>query len=405
MTSGDFQFSTRTIYILLRLSLVCSFSHLMESNGSIVPDLIPTDHSTVREDLSSPIQGLPSITRVVVYFPLDIYQLLAAALGGPPNLMNALLPSSVEVQINNGTTGMHYHGHISEILPLPAQNYFPDAIFNRRSSPWDARMASQLHETMYPPYQAPSGMRWEHATTTPGAVSSDFESVFGNVNGHATLYIHPSSPPELPSTIPPIFLPSVSSSTTVTPSITHPPFFDGGAASPEIPSADRQISHYTEYGTRSAHVHQIQQPGSPRAYMVDGLLVDEEDLTGGNTDDDRINVHACCRGDSICGLWVKADRRSIMRHGQRWHGDARGGGDRKIVCPWSGCNSEMRASDIPRHTLSTHFGVSWICRGTGCSKVFTRHDSFKAHSRRCGSLAATVNYDSSARVINTNNVL
>jgi hypothetical protein len=236
---------------------------------------------------------------------------------------------------------------------------------------------------MHQPYQAPTGIRssWEHTTATLGTGS--FESAPHDLN-HAALGVHhPSLPPELPSTIQPVFIPSVSSSTTATPFSAQPSFLDGSATLPEIPPAVRQGF------------------GCPRACVVDGLLVDEEDLRNQDTDNGCISVHVCNREDSPCGLWVKADRRSIIVHGQRWHGDARGGGDRKITCPWSGCDSQMLASAIPRHTLSAHFGAVWICRGAGCSKVFTRYYSFKAHSRKFGCLEASVRYDTSTRVINT----
>ncbi|KAG1859254.1 hypothetical protein F4604DRAFT_1162013 [Suillus subluteus] len=316
--------------------------------------------------------------------------------------MNALLPSSVDVQVNNGTTGTHYRGRISHILP--AQNNFPDAVFTDHLSPQDARVSSQFYENTYPPYQAPSPMRWEHVTTTLDTGSPGFESALGDVNGQAVLRIHhPVLSPVLPSTIRPI-LPSTSSSTATLPFNAQPPFLDSSATLLNMPSKDREVSHNSEHEIQSAHGHQIQQPGWSRACVADGVFVDEEDLIDGNTNNGCIHVHACNRGDSLCGLWVKADRRSIMRHGQRWHGDARSGGDRSITYPWLGCNRQMRASAIPRHTLSAHFGVTWLCRGTGCSKVFNRHDSFKAHAgkRRClgAGLGAIVQYDADTRVIN-----
>lgn len=303
---------------------------------------------------------------------------------------------------------MHYHGRISHILP--AQNHFPDAVFDDHLSPQDARVTSQSYENTYPPYRAPSPMRWEHVTTTLDTGSPGFESALGDVNGQAVLQVHrPVLYPVLPSTIRPI-LPSTSSSTATLPFNAQPPFLDNSVTLPSVPSRDREVYHNSEHEIQSAHGHQIQQPGCPRAYIADGLLVDEEDLVDGTTSDGYIHVHACNRGDSLCGLWVKADRRSIMRHGQRWHRDARSGGDRlAIACPWLGCNRQMRASDIPRHTLSAHFGVTWVCRGTGCSKVFNRHDSFKAHAgkRRClgAGLGAIVKYDADTRVINIKNVL
>ncbi|KAG2115233.1 uncharacterized protein F5147DRAFT_676682 [Suillus discolor] len=232
-----------------------------------------------------------------------------------------------------------------------------------------------------------------------------FESALDDVKDYAVLQVHPLSSPERPWSMQPISIPSMSSSTAATPPFSaQPPFLGGGAALPQISSADYQVLDNSGYGIQSAHRHQIQQPDGPRAYMVDGLLIDEEYLMDGNGG--YINVHACGREGPPCGLWVKADKRSIMRHGQRWHGDARGGGgDRKTTCPWSGCDSQMRANAIPRHILSAHFGAVWICTGTGCSKPFARHDSFKAHSRKCGSLIAIVKYDTSTRVIDTTNVL
>lgn len=264
---------------------------------------------------------------------------------------------------------------------------------------------SQFHENMYESYQAPSGVgsSLEHATAALGTDSSGFESTPRDLNNHAPLQVHHHSlPQELPSTMQSIFIPPVSISTTATSFSAQPSFLSGSATLPTIPSGDHQVSHHSGYGI--VYGHQIQQPGYLRVCMVDGVLVDEEDLRNQNTDNGCIDVHACNREDSPCGLWVKTDRRSIICHGQRWHGDARGGGDRIITCPWSGCNSRMRADAIPRHTLSTHFGKVWTCRGMGCSKVFTRHYSFKAHSRKYGCLGATVTYNSGTRVINLTNI-
>lgn len=85
---------------------------MSESSSTVPRGLAVHAHSGVREDLSSPVQELSYITRVVLHIPLDTYQLLVEALGGAPNLMNAFLPSFVEVQIDNGTTSMQYCGHI-----------------------------------------------------------------------------------------------------------------------------------------------------------------------------------------------------------------------------------------------------------------------------------------------------
>lgn len=450
------------------------FVHAM-SDSNTISGLVQVPHSVVRDPgLLSPIQRLPSNTRVVVYFPHDIYQLLEVILGGPPNMINAS-SSSVEVQVNDGTTGVRYRGRISDIQPVHIHS--SDAmLYDGHSSPQDPIITSQFHENTYQPNEAPAGMRssWEHTTATLGTGSFEsaphdlnnhaalqvgvhhptlppelpstiqpvflpsvssrnntiappsnklhlfggsattpeqqtqypgscgFESALGDLKNHAALGVHhPLLPQELPSTMQPVFIPSVSSSTTATSFSAQPSFLDDSATLPEIRSADRQVSHHSGYGIQATHGNQIQEFGCPRACVVDGLLVDEQVLRDQNTDNGCINVHVCNREDSPCGLWVKTDRRSIIRHGQRWHGDARGGGDRKITCPWSGCDSQMRASAIPRHTLSAHFGAVWICRGPGCSKVFTRHYSFKAHSRKYGCHGATVRYDTSTRVINT----
>ncbi|KAG2356344.1 hypothetical protein BDR07DRAFT_1613154 [Suillus spraguei] len=368
-------------------------------NRNVTSGLIPTANPAMHEDISS--QELPCITRVAVYLPSNIYQQLAVEGGGPANLMNALLLSSVDVQVNNGTTGMHYHARISQILP--AQNPFSYAILNDRSSLQDAGVISQLYEDTYPYYQVPNPMHWEHVATTPDTGSSGFGSALGDLNSQAALQVHhPVSSLELSSTMQPI-LPSTSSSTATLP-FNAQPFLDG----PNVPFEDGEVSHNSEHEVQSPHGHQIQQPGRPRAYVVDGLLVDEEDLVHGNSNNGFIHVHACNREDSLCGLWVKADRRSIIRHGQRRHGDARGGGDRLTTCTWLGCDRQMRASDVPRHALSAHFGVTWICRDAGCSKVFSRHDSFKAHAKKRGclgaGLGAIMRYDDDTRLIDIHDV-
>ncbi|KAG1796818.1 uncharacterized protein HD556DRAFT_1306980 [Suillus plorans] len=355
------------------------------SINNIIPGLVPILTFDIGDDLPLPTHEFLPNTRVVVYFPRDIYQLLEVSLGGPPNLINALLPSSVEVQLDNGASGVCYRGRIS---------------------PQDPMIPPQFHENVYGPYQAPSGMdsSLEHGTAALGTDSSGFESTPHDLNNHAPLQVHHHLlPPELPLTIQSIFIPPVSISTTTTSFSAQPSFLSGSVTLPTIPSEDHQVSHHLGYGI--AYGHQIQQPGYPRACMVDGVLVDEEELRNQNTDNGCIDVHVCNREDSPCGLWVKTDRCSIICHGQRWHGDARGGGDRIITCPWSGCSSWMRADTIPRHTLSTHFGAVWTCRGTGCSKVFTQYHSFMAHSRKRGCLAgATVTYNSDTRVINTTSI-
>lgn len=555
----------------------------------------------MQEDAS--LQELPGIASVVVYLPPDIYQLLAVVLGGPANLMNALSPSSVDVQVKNGNTNMHYRGRISHVLPvqnpvpdavfndhssaqdavvtsqfyenrypyceapssthvtaipnrgspgfefafgdlngqaalqghhpvssqelpfnmrpflslvssstlpfniepslddnvtlpnipfqdpevshnanheiqsayqhqtqqpgcrraylsslvdedlidgstsdccmhvhtcnhdkscyghwveadrhsrivdqidgsfshiLRAQNSFPDAVFNDHSSVQNAGVTSQPYESTCLHYQAPSSMCWEHVPRTPDTGSSGFESALGDLDGQAPLQVHHHVlSPELPSTMRP-FLPSASSSADTLPFNAQPFPNDNATLPNNIFFQDPEVSHNPEHEIQSDHGYQIQQPGGPRAYVVDGLLVDE-DVIDGNTNDGFIHVHACDREDSHCGLWVKADRHSVMRHGQRWHRDVRGGGDRSITCPWSGCNGKMRASAIPRHILSAHFGVKWVCRDTGCSRVFNREDSFVAHAKKGGclgaGLGAIVRYDNHTRRININDVL
>ncbi|KAG1832834.1 hypothetical protein EV424DRAFT_1094980 [Suillus variegatus] len=246
-------------------------------NRNVIPSPIPIAHSAMREDLSSAIQELSTITRVVVYIPPDNYELLAAALGGPLNLMNALLPSFVEVYIDNGATGVPYRRWHKVCVPtharlvcvndsasdiLPIQNHFPDAIIN--SSPRGAIRTSPFHEHMYPSYHGPSGMPWEHTTTILGTGSSGFESVPRDLSSHAALRVHhPLLPPGLPSTVQPVFFPSVSSGSNVVAPLRHQPdSFGAGATTPDIHPADRRISHPVRYVTPLAQGHQVGHPGS-----------------------------------------------------------------------------------------------------------------------------------------------
>lgn len=85
---------------------------MLNSNSTVIQGLDLSAFSAVREDFESPIRELPYITNAVLHLPLEIYHLLATAVGGVPNLMNALLPSFVEVHINDGTTSMYYRGHL-----------------------------------------------------------------------------------------------------------------------------------------------------------------------------------------------------------------------------------------------------------------------------------------------------
>lgn len=63
------------------------------SNGTTMRDslTIPVHSAaSVRDDLSSPIQEPPYITRVVLRLPLEIYHLLVTALGGELSLMQVV---------------------------------------------------------------------------------------------------------------------------------------------------------------------------------------------------------------------------------------------------------------------------------------------------------------------------
>lgn len=118
------EWSIRTTRPYIICGAGCSIPHLSfttlthvmpNSNGTTMRDslTIPVHSAaSVRDDLSSPIQEPPYITRVVLRLPLEIYHLLVTALGGELSLMNALSPSFVEVQIDDGTTSMCYCGHL-----------------------------------------------------------------------------------------------------------------------------------------------------------------------------------------------------------------------------------------------------------------------------------------------------
>lgn len=142
-----------------------------------------------------------------------------------------------------------------------------------------------------------------------------------------------------------------------------------------------------------------QQSGSPQAFLVDGCFIDEDDLTDEGIND-IIIVGECLRKDSPCDLWVKADKGSIKRHAQKWHGVARGSDTNIVSCTWAGCNTEMQKSAVPRHTLCKHFHETFQCNG--CLRYFTRDYSCRSHAAKCmlSGYGYRVTYGSSTRAIN-----
>jgi hypothetical protein len=143
-----------------------------------------------------------------------------------------------------------------------------------------------------------------------------------------------------------------------------------------------------------------QQPGTPRIFNIDGCCIDGYDLADQGAVNGRIIVGRCFRTDSPCGLWVKADKRSIKRHAQRWHGISRGGEGSRASCTWAGCNTVLQKSAIPRHTLRQHYGERFKCEG--CSRCFTRLYCWKNHAKKCASSSegCTVRYDDGTHTIN-----
>ncbi|KAG2149289.1 hypothetical protein DEU56DRAFT_58322 [Suillus clintonianus] len=149
--------------------------------------------------------------------------------------------------------------------------------------------------------------------------------------------------------------------------------------------------------------HDAQQPGS-QVFLVDGCLIDLGDLPDQGTNDGSITIGRCLRSDSPCGLWVRADKGTIKRHAQRWHGVARGGDTSKVSCTWTECNTEMQKSAVPRHTLCKHFREAFQCNG--CSRLFTRGYSWRSHAEKCASgvYGYSVRYCASTRVISVKGV-
>ncbi|KAG2041571.1 hypothetical protein BDR03DRAFT_727506 [Suillus americanus] len=189
----------------------------------------------------------------------------------------------------------------------------------------------------------------------------------------------------------------------------HPP----SPPSSSIPASRIEIFHSSAHQTTpfpdpavqvaSSRGHGSQQSASPRVFCVDGCLIDEDVLADQGTNNGNIIVGECLRNDSPCGLWVKADKVSIKRHAQKWHGVARGGDTDTVSCPWTECHTQMQKSAVPRHTLRKHFGETFQCNG--CPKTFTRDHSCRSHAVNCtlDAYGYGVSYNPTAtRAINVN---
>ncbi|KAG2115231.1 uncharacterized protein F5147DRAFT_769690 [Suillus discolor] len=148
--------------------------------------------------------------------------------------------------------------------------------------------------------------------------------------------------------------------------------------------------------------HDTQRSISPQVYHIDGCFIDRDDLPDQGANSTIIIVGECLRNDSPCGLWVKADKGSIKRHAQKWHGVARGGDTNIVLCTWAKCNADsMQKGAVPRHTLCKHFRETFQCNG--CLKNFTRDHCWRSHVAKCTSSGTghgySVSYDPSIRTI------
>ncbi|KAG1904056.1 uncharacterized protein F5891DRAFT_1016468 [Suillus fuscotomentosus] len=187
----------------------------------------------------------------------------------------------------------------------------------------------------------------------------------------------------------------------------HPP----PQSSSSIPASRTQTLHpsahqptpFVEHTVRVVPFcrHDTQRSASPQVYHIDGCFIDKDDVPDQGTNNDIIIVGECLRNDSPCGLWVKADKGSIKRHAQKWHGVARGGDTNIVLCTWAECNTEMQKGAMPRHTLCKHFRETFQCNG--CLKKFTRDHCWRSHVAKCTSSGTghgySVSYDPSIRTI------
>lgn len=161
-----------------------------------------------------------------------------------------------------------------------------------------------------------------------------------------------------------------------------------------------QISNINSHNFQAVAPTSTQQGGQQSSVPhISNINIDSDDLPNPGSAADSITIGRCRRTDSPCGLWVKANKRSLKRHAQKWHGVSRGGDNIRVPCNWSGCTEELQKSGVPRHTLRQHFGETFQCKG--CFKNFTRWNCWRNHSRMCelSSLGYTVSYDLHTRVV------
>ena len=80
-----------------------------------------------------------------------------------------------------------------------------------------------------------------------------------------------------------------------------------------------------------------------------------------------------------CGVFVTADRRSIIEHLQHDHGIKTGDEKARKTCRWEGCRTTLNKESLPRHILAVHLKEGVHC--AGCGLLFAREDSLKRHLR------------------------
>ena len=83
---------------------------------------------------------------------------------------------------------------------------------------------------------------------------------------------------------------------------------------------------------------------------------------------------------ALCGMSVKADRRSIIEHLHHDHGIKTGEEKARKTCLWDRCRKTLNKESLPRHILAVHLKKGVKC--TECGLLFAREDSLKRHLRK-----------------------
>ncbi|KAG1740836.1 uncharacterized protein EDB91DRAFT_1131712 [Suillus paluster] len=133
---------------------------------------------------------------------------------------------------------------------------------------------------------------------------------------------------------------------------------------------------------------------------VDPILIDQDLLPDDHT---KVKVHPC-NWDG-CTMHVGVEHRHVAKHLQQRHNvstSATSEETHRISCGWDGCSEQMKPGNLPRHVLSSHLEVRWIC--LLCSKSLSREDAFRRHTQEkeaCQYARPTISYGDGVLEIDT----